>query len=116
MMNDLWRKLIPSGYYYLAVKPIHFELHDEPSLSAKKIIGFDANHRKCFYMHTFTLSEERFDIDEFPILLDVYQEYVLAWRLLDGQWIKIKSYADQLDHYNTNFTRLPPELLAEMPR
>jgi hypothetical protein len=115
-MDELWRALIPNGYYYLAVKPVHFEQQEEASVRAKKIIGFDINHHQCFYMHTFTLSEERFDIDEFPMLLDVYQEHVLAWRLLDGQWIKIKSYSDQLDHYDTNFTYLPPEILAEMPR
>jgi hypothetical protein len=115
-MDELWRALIPNGYYYLAVKPVHFEQQEETSVRAKKIIGFDINHHQCFYMHTFTLSEERFDIDEFPMLLDVYQEHVLAWRLLDGQWIKIKSYSDQLDHYDTNFTYLPPEILAEMPR
>jgi hypothetical protein len=115
-MDELWRALIPNGYYYLAVKPVHFEQQEEASVRAKKIIGFDINHHQCFYMHTFTLSEERFDIDEFPMLLDVYQEHVLAWRLLDGKWIKIKSYSDQLDHYDTNFTYLPPEILAEMPR
>lgn len=115
-MDDLWRSLIPSGYYYLVIKPVSFEQHEEKSVNAKKIIGFDINHDKCFYLHTFTLSEERFDIDEFPILLDVYQEQVLAWRLLDGQWIKIKSYSDQLDHFNTHFTHLAPEIMTSMPR
>jgi hypothetical protein len=115
-MDDVWHNLIPSGYDHLVVKPLRFEQHEEKSVKARKIIGFDINGDKCFYLHTFTISEERFDIDEFPVLLDVYMEQVLAWRLLDGQWVKFKSFSDQLDHFNTNLTHLSPEITANMPR
>jgi hypothetical protein len=92
-MDSLWDKLLPGKYRYRVVTPIAFERHTEPSAHAVKIIGFDSSGAKCFECHSFILQEEYFDIDEFPILSDVYYERVACWRLRHGQWIKLKTFS-----------------------
>lgn len=91
-----------------------FERHDEPSLQATKILGFDATGAKCFYYHTFVLSEEGFDSDEFPLRIDVYYERVIAWRLKEGGWLKTTTVSDQLDVCTPRFKTQPPEWVASL--
>jgi hypothetical protein len=108
-MNNLWNKQLPGEYRYRVVEPVAFERHAEPSAHAVKIIGFDSSGTKCFVCHSFMLREECFDIDEFPILSDVYYEQVTSWRLQFGKWLKLKIFADQLDRCNSPLKRLPLE-------
>lgn len=115
-MNEPWNILLPTQYHDCVIPPIAFEHHDEPSLAADKIIGFDGSGQRCFYFHAFTLTEEVFDIDEFPLRVDVYFERVIAWRLREGPWVKLKSYSNRLDLCNQKLTTLPVEMSAEMPR
>jgi len=115
-MVELWKKLLPHEYRTRIVRPIAFEHHTEPSANADKIIGFDGHGSRCFYYHSFLLTEEGFDVDELPILVDVYYERVIAWRLRRGRWMMIKSYSDRLDRCNKRLTTLPVELADEMPR
>ncbi|MGA8147549.1 MAG: hypothetical protein WB870_08235 [Gallionellaceae bacterium] len=109
-MDHLWGKQLPGKYRNFVVRPIAFEYHTEPSANAERIIGFDSRGAKCFDCHSFVLTEEGFDADEFPILTDVYYERVVAWRLRKGHWIRIKSFVDSLDHCNKHLTTLPVEL------
>jgi hypothetical protein len=109
-MDELWEKQLPGEYRNHVVRPVAFERHTEPSANAERIIGFDSSGTRCFDCHSFVLTEEGFDADEFPIRFDVYYERVVAWRLNYGQWIRIKSFSDQLDRCNKQFTTLPVEL------
>lgn len=109
-MTDLWKNQLPGEYLNHVVRPAVFEQHTEPSANAVKVIGLDARGTRCFTCHSFILTEEGFDADEFPIRFDVYYERVIAWRLLHGQWLRIKSFADRLDRCTTPLTTLPAEL------
>jgi len=113
---DSWSTQLPLEYQSLVDIPVVFERHTEPSVSAEKIIGFDAHGVRCYYSHTFMLSVEGFDVDEFPILIDAYFERVVAWRLHQGRWVSIKSFSDQMDHCNKRMTTLPVELTDSAPR
>jgi len=108
-MNDFWDEQLPGEYRYRVVTPVAFERHTEPSARAVRIIGFDSSGAKCFECHSFVLQEECFDIDEFPILFDVYYERVFSWRLRHGQWIKLKSFSDRLDRCNSHLKTMPIE-------
>lgn len=109
-MDEFWEKMLPDEYRNRVIRPIAFECHTEPSANAVRIIGFDSRGVKCFDYHSFVLTDEGFDADEFPILIDVYYEHAFAWRLCHGQWIRIKSYSDRLDRCNRQLTTLPVEL------
>jgi hypothetical protein len=108
-MDDLWGKYLPGEFRDRIVPPIVFERHREPSANAVRIIGFDSSGDKCFDCHSFVLTEEGFDADEFPIRFDVYYERVISWRLQHGQWIRLKTFSDQLDRCNRHLTTLPVE-------
>jgi hypothetical protein len=108
-MDDQWKKMLPREYRNRVISPATFERHTEPSANAERIIGFDSSGTRCFYFHSFLLTEEGFDVDEFPILIDVYYESVIAWRLRQGHWIRIKSFSDRLDRCNKHLTTLPVE-------
>ena len=108
-MDDLWEEQLPVEYRNRVIRPVVFERHTEPSANAIRIIGFDSRGAKCFDCHSFVLTEEGFDIDEFPIRFDVYYERIAAWRLNHGQWIMIKSFSDRLDRCNKSLTTLPAE-------
>lgn len=114
-MNEPWNTLLPSQYRNRVIPPQTFEHHAEPALRADKIIGFDDGGKRCFYYHSFWLTEEGFDIDEFPILIEAYYEVIIAWRHQKGHWIKVKSYSNKLDRCNKSLTTLPVELSDEMP-
>jgi len=83
-MVGAWKEQLPDEYRDQVVNPVVFEYHAEPSANAEKIIGFDSAGAKCFECHGFVLTEEGFDADEFPILIDVYYERAFAWRLCHG--------------------------------
>jgi len=88
----------PEKYRNLVVPPARIEHHIDDSARASKTLGFDRHGLRCYYRHAFTLTEERFDSEEFPLQVSVYRETVLAWRLDNGKWLKLKEWADQLDH------------------
>ena len=107
---ELWERLLPEEFRNAAVVPVTFEHHRDEGTNSVKIVGYDAEGGRCFSCHSFVLSEEGFDVDEFPLLIDVYYERVAAWRLQYGAWVRSKSYCDRLDRCNPRLTTLPPEL------
>ncbi|HOY69438.1 MAG TPA: hypothetical protein PL131_03330 [Methylotenera sp.] len=115
-MDISWDKLLPNEYCMRAMKPRVFERHTEPSANAEKTIGYDEHGTKCFYCHSFMMTADGFDIDEFPIQIETYYERVTAWRLDGGGWVKLKSYSDKMDQCNKHLVTLPIELSDEMPR
>lgn len=109
-MTPYWLTELPETYKSRVVMPASVEHHLEASANAEKIFGLDEDGNRCFYYHAFTLTDERFDIDEMPVQVDMYREKVIAWRLHNGMWLRLKSFADQLDHCKKRVTTLPPEL------
>lgn len=105
---------LPQEYCGKVVLPVRIEGHLDASAHASKTHGFDQNGLRCYYQHAFTLTEERFDVDEFPLEISVYEEKVRAWRLIDGKWIKIKAWADQLDLCRKRVFVQPPEISEEV--
>ena len=103
----------PEEYRGKVILPVRIERHIDVSAHASKVHGFDQDGRRCYYQHAFTLTEERFDAEEFPLEVGVYQELVLAWRLNDGKWLKLKAWADQLDHCRKRIFTEPPEITEE---
>ena len=57
-----------------------------------------------------------FDIDEFPIQIETYYERVIAWRLIGGGWVRLKSYSERMDQCKKHMVTLPVELSDDMPR
>lgn len=104
---------LPEEYRGKVVLPVRIERHSDASAHASKAHGFDQDGRRCYYQHAFTLVEERFDAEELPLEVDVYQERVLAWRLKDGKWLKLKTWADQLEHCRKRVFAEPPEITEE---
>lgn len=104
---------VPEEFREKIVLPVRIERHVDASAHATKVHGFDRNGRRCYYQHVFTMTEERFDAEEFPLEVGVYQERVLAWRLDDGKWLKLKASADQLEHCRKRVFTRPPEITEE---
>ncbi len=112
-MNLQWNADLPESYRDNAIIPVNFEHHADIDARARKEVGFDKAGRRCFYRHEFTLVEDRFNADEFPIQVDVYWERVVAWRLASGRWLKLKTWADRLDQCSKRFFRQAPEVVEE---
>lgn len=93
--------------------PVRYERHEEPSAHASKVIGFDPIGRRCYYAHQFQINEQAFDIDEIPLECAVYRERVVAWRLGEDRWLKLKTYDDRIDRCGASSIRLPPEITDE---
>lgn len=108
-----WHAHLPEEYLHRVNIPVHFEMHEETSVSAKKIHGFDRKGMRCFYFHEFLLSEERFDEDELFFELGVYHEMTVAWKMKSGNWLRLKAYADNLDDCNKRCSILPVEIVEE---
>ena len=104
---------LPASYRHQVVTPTRIEHHIDTSAYASKTLGFDHHGVRCYYRHAFTITEERFDSEEFPVEIGVYQETVLAWRLNDGKWLKVKESADQLEHCQKRVFLHPPEITDE---
>ena len=112
-MDGFCRDELPDEFATYVVLPVRTVRHDDPSAHSSKVLGYDGDDRRCFYQHAFTLTEQRFDADEFPVEVSVYQERVLGWRLHDGNWLRLKVWADQLDHCRKRVFASPPEVIDE---
>lgn len=104
---------LPDEYHTRIVPAVRSECHVDVSAHAIKMLGYDGDGARCFYQHAYTLTEQRFDADEFPLEVGVYEERVLGWRLRGGGWLKLKVWADRLDHCRKRVVTLPPEIVDE---
>ena len=96
-MSTNWSDQLPDQYRNAVVSPVEYESRSDVPAQSRKVWGFDLRGSRCFYQHEFTLSEDRFDADEFPISVDVFWERVTAWRLKSGEWVRLRKWSDTLD-------------------
>ncbi|MDR3410238.1 MAG: hypothetical protein P4L87_04715 [Formivibrio sp.] len=90
MLTTISPDLPPQHYRTQIIPAVRLERFDEPSVQATKIKGYTADNQACFYFHTYTLFEERFDCNDEAYRLAAYSEQIIAWRLTSGKWIRQK--------------------------
>jgi hypothetical protein len=112
---DLWRDELPPTFNTLVVRPQRFEAHVDAAAHARKVVGLDAQGRRCYVQHTHTLTEDRFDIDEFPLEVAVLRERRHAWRLASGRWLRLTERLDRLDSCRPRLRREGPDLVGTFP-
>ena len=112
-MSEPWCDKFPDDYRDAVIKPVEYEWHADGPAQSRRVWGFDLGGRRCFYQHEFTLSEDRFDAEEFPIWVDIFWERVTAWRLRSGRWLKQRTWSDRLDRCPRRYVSEPFEEIDE---
>ncbi len=112
-MSSDWADHLPDLYKSEVISPVEYESRQDMGSQSRKTWGFDLRGARCFYQHEFTLSEDRFDADEFPIRVDVFWERVTAWRMKNGQWVRLRRWSDSLDHCPKRYVTDPAEIVSE---
>lgn len=92
-----WLEELPEAYEAQAIAPSHFEIHDDADAHARMVVGVDADGERCYVRHSHTVMAQRFDIDEWPLHVPLWQERRTAWRLLDGAWLHHHQRTERLD-------------------
>lgn len=110
-----WEAHLPADYAAQAVVPRHYESHTDEAAHARKIVGLDAQGQRCFLLHTHTVTEDRFDIDEFPLEVPVLHECRIAWRLISGEWLSLGERMDRLESCRPRHERIGPQLSKGWP-
>lgn len=108
-----WNTCLPEEYMHRVRVPVHFERHEDASVRARKVLGFDERNLRCFYFHEFLLTEECFDEEEAIFEVDFYHEMTVAWKTNDGSWIKLKAYAEHSRDRSRQLSILPIEVVDE---
>ncbi|MCO5977280.1 hypothetical protein [Ideonella oryzae] len=103
-----WLDELPADYAVQVVPPIRYESHEDAPAHARMVVGLDAQGQRCYLRHTHTVTEDRFDIDEFPLEVAVLRERRIAWRLSNGQWLTLLDRADRLDSCRPRVVREGP--------
>ena len=103
-----WLDELPADYAVQVVPPIRYESHEDSLAHARMVVGLDAQGQRCYLRHTHTVTEDRFDIDEFPLEVAVLRERRIAWRLADGQWLTLLDRVDRLDSCRPRVVREGP--------
>lgn len=112
---DLWLDELPPTFRALVVPPLRFETHVDLPAHARKVVGLDTQGRRCYVQHVHTMTEDRFDIDEFPLEVAVLRERRLAWRLASGRWLRLTERLDRLDSCRPRLQREGPDLVGAFP-
>jgi hypothetical protein len=110
-----WQTHLPAEFAALAIPPHRFESHDDEAALARKVVGLDVQGRRCFLLHTHTVTEDRFDIDEFPLEVPVLHACQIAWRLASGEWLSIGEQLDRLESCRPRHQRSGPQLTTGIP-
>jgi len=110
-----WQAHLPDEYLALVVPPHRYESHTDADAHARKIVGLDAQGQRCFVRHHHTVTEDRFDIDEFPLEVPVLHECQIAWRLASGQWLSLAERTDRLESCRPRRSTTGPQLHPSQP-
>lgn len=82
-----WLDNLPAEWRPMVVEPLTFEVHREYELAASRTFGYDGYDRRCFYHHSYVLTEMRSDNDEDFYTIVTRGETLRAWRLRDDRWL-----------------------------
>lgn len=104
-----WLDELPVDYAGQVIVPTRYEAHEDGLAHARMVVGLDAQGQRCYLRHTHTVTEDRFDIDEFPLEVAVLRERRIAWRLRDGQWLSVLDRMDRLDSCRPRVVREGPQ-------
>ena len=113
-MINAWKLLLPKEYIKLVIEPVFFESFMTPMTNAVKYLGFDTYARRCFYYHSSILTIENTQVKSHLSLGSISYERDIAWRLRNGEWIKINSFTRWLDQYHSDITIVPIETMREV--
>jgi hypothetical protein len=84
-----WAEQLKGEVARLVEAPVRFERHEDRSVPASKVIGYDARGERCYYRHQYVMREERFDEDDLPMRVETWHEEVTAWRMRDSRWLRL---------------------------
>ena len=113
-MTNAWKELLPKEYIEFVIEPIFFESYMTPMNNAVKNIGFDTYARRCFYHNSSIITIENIQVKIFPTLGSIRFERDIAWRLKNGEWLKINSFTGWLDQCHNEITIVPLETMREV--
>jgi hypothetical protein len=111
----LWLDELPADYCAEVVAPLRYEAHVDTAAHARKVVGLDAQGQRCYVRHTHTVTEDRFDIDEWPVEVAVLRERRIAWRLGNGRWLRVVDRMDRLESCRPRLWREGPDVLPGFP-
>ena len=81
---------LPEEYVPLVIQPVNLARFAEPSLGAEREMGYDPQGTCCYYMHRYMLTRVLLDDEDVFYEEVVYSEWVCAWRLDDGRWLRFE--------------------------
>jgi hypothetical protein len=110
---ERWLTELPRTYRAAVVKPVRYETHRDAMAHAQKVVGLDAEGRRCYVRHLHTVVDQRFDIDEWPLEVPSGGERRVAWRLHSGRWLMLADRIDRLDSCSPRVAHSPPRELGE---
>lgn len=103
----------PQDWRPQVVRVQRVERHEDRDAKAVKVYGFGADGGRCFYFHSYFMTEERFDCDDDFYEVPTYFERIVAWRLLDGRWLRQKIQAHHLAECGRGVESGPLEVVDE---
>jgi hypothetical protein len=95
------------------IAPVSLQLHRDAQAHASKLIGFDADGRRCFVRQLHTATADCFDIDEFPVEVALFRERHIAWRMRDGRWLLHSDRLERLESCRPQLIERPDRIVAE---
>ncbi len=110
---DAWIREVPAGYERDIVPPWSFRRYEDEEALAVKLIGVDAEGRRCWIRHDHTAVVERFDIDELPVDVLVGHERRTAWRLRSGRWLLQVDRIERLESCTPRVDNQPAVVVRE---
>ncbi|MDZ5461355.1 hypothetical protein [Azohydromonas lata] len=108
-----WGEAMPAGYEDEVVLPWRFTQHEDEQALATKLIGLDAQGRRCWIRHDHTAVAVGFDMRELPIARPIAHERRTAWRLRSGQWLLCVNRVERLDSARPRVENRPVVITRE---
>jgi len=85
-----WQELLTAEWLPLVITPASLNPDQACEIGAKRVFGFDANGRRCYYARRFAIPTLRSDDNDEFYKASAYREQVEAWLLMDDRWLIYK--------------------------